>query len=135
LIATILLWITSSYLEITVASVTAVPLVFLTLTGVITGNDVRTLPWETLLLVAGGLSLGVALAHTRLLVFYSAKILQLGLNPMTIVFILAFLAMLIANFMSASAIVTVLIPVAFVILPSLQKEVAIILALVTSTRN
>jgi solute carrier family 13 (sodium-dependent dicarboxylate transporter), member 2/3/5 len=35
--------------------------------------------------------------------------------------------------MSASAIVTVLIPIAFVILPLLQKEVAIILALVTST--
>jgi len=133
LIVTILLWLASSYLEITVSSVTAVPLVFLTLTRIITANDVRSLPWETLLLVAGGLSLGVALQQTGLLSFYSAKIVQLGLNPMTIVFILAFLAMMIANFMSASAIVTVLIPVAFAILPALQKEAAIILALVTST--
>lgn len=133
LTVTILLWLVSSYLEITVASVTAVPLVFLTLTGIISGADVRSLPWETLLLVAGGLSLGVALQQTGLLDFYSAKIVRLGLNPMAIVFILAFLAMVIANFMSASAIVTVLIPVAFAILPALQKEVAIILALVTST--
>jgi len=133
LVVTILLWVTSSNLGITVASVTAVPLVFLTLTGVISGNDVRSLPWETLLLVAGGLSLGVALQQTGLLNFYSAKIVQFGLNPMTIVFILACLAMVIANFMSASAIVSVLIPVAFAILPGLQKEVAIILALVTST--
>jgi len=133
LIVTILFWLTGSYLGITVASVTAIPLVVFTLTGVISGNEVRTLPWDTLLLVAGGLSLGVALQQTELLNYYSTKIVALGFNPITVLIILAYMAMLIANFMSASAIVTVLIPLAFVILPSLQKEVAIILALVTST--
>jgi len=133
LIVTILLWVTSSYLGITVASVTAIPLVFLTLTGVISGIDVRSLPWDTLLLVAGGLSLGVALQKTELLNYYSVKIVELGLNPIIVLVILGYLAMVIANFMSASAIVTVLIPIAFVIVPALQKEVAIILALVTST--
>lgn len=132
LVVTILFWLTGSYLGITVASVTAIPLVFLTLTGIITANDIRSLPWDTLLLVAGGLSLGVALQHTNLLNYYSVKIVDLGLNPIAILFILAFLAMVIANFMSASAIVTVLIPIAFVILPNLQKEAAIVLALVTS---
>ena len=48
LIVTILLWVTSSYLGITVASVTAIPLVFLTLTGVISGIDVRSLPCKVL---------------------------------------------------------------------------------------
>jgi solute carrier family 13 (sodium-dependent dicarboxylate transporter), member 2/3/5 len=133
LAVTILLWLLSTYLEITVASVTALPLVVLTLTGVISSNDVRTLPWDTLLLVAGGLSLGVALQHTDLLAIYSAKIVQLGLNPIMLLFVFAFLAMAIANFMSASAIVMVLIPLAFAILPALKKEVAIILALVTSS--
>src|SRR5262245_2273849 len=133
LTVTVLLWVASSYIGITVASVTAVPLVFLTLTGVISGLDVRTLPWETLLLVAGGLSLGVALQQTKLLDYYSAKFVELGLNPIVILVILAYTAMTVANFMSASAIVTVLIPIAFVILPSMQKELAIILGLVTST--
>jgi len=40
--------------------------------------------------------------------------------------------MTIANFMSASAIVTILIPLLFSMLPGFQKESAIILALVTS---
>ncbi|MFL5809823.1 MAG: SLC13 family permease, partial [Flavisolibacter sp.] len=132
LVITILLWLSGSFLGITVASVTAVPLVFLTLTGIISGNDVRTIPWETLLLVAGGISLGEALQQTDLLSYYTAKIVNLGLSSMTLLFILTYLVMLIANFMSASAIASVLIPIFIVIFPVLQKEVAIIFALVTS---
>jgi sodium-dependent dicarboxylate transporter 2/3/5 len=132
LIVTVLLWLTGSYLDITVASVTAVPLVFLTLTGIVTGDDIRGLSWDTLLLVAGGLSLGVALQRTGLLGYYTGRIVELGFYPMVLLFILAYLTMIIANFMSASAIVSVLIPIAFVIFPDFQKEVAIIIALVTS---
>ena len=132
LVVTILLWLSGSFLGITVASVTAVPLVFLTLSGIITTKEVRALPWDTLLLVAGGLSLGVALQRTDLLGYYTYKIVELGLNPMTILFALAYFTMLIANFMSASAITSLLIPVAFVVIPTLQKEAAIVFALVTS---
>jgi len=132
LIVTLLLWLTGSYLGITVASVAAIPLVFFTLTGIISSKDVRTLPWDTLLLVAGGLSLGVALQETKLLDYYTAKIVELGLSPITYLFIFAYFAMIIANFMSASAIVTVLLPLSFALIPALQKEVAIIIALVTS---
>jgi len=132
LIVTVALWMAGSSLGITVASVTAIPLVFLTLTGIVSGKDVRKLPWETLLLVAGGLSLGVALQKTDLLSVYTAKIMSLGLSPVILLIIFAYMAMVIANFMSASAIVTILIPLVFVMLPNLQKESAVILALVTS---
>jgi sodium-dependent dicarboxylate transporter 2/3/5 len=132
LIVTILLWLTGSYLGISVASVTAVPLVVLTLTGIVTGKDVRGLSWDTLLLVAGGLSLGAALQRTELFGYYTAKLVELGLGPMPVLLILGYLGMVVANFMSASAIVTIVVPLAFVMLPTLQKEVAIIIALVTS---
>ena len=132
LVVTVLLWLSGSFLGITVASVTAVPLVFLTLSGIITSKEVRALPWETLLLVAGGLSLGVALQRTDLLSYYALKIMEVGLNPMTIVFVLAYFTMLIANFMSASAITSLLIPIAFVVIPSLGTEAAIVIALATS---
>ena len=132
LIVTILLWLTGSYLEISVASVTAVPLVVFTLTGIVTGKDVRGLPWDTLLLVAGGLSLGAALQRTELFGHYTGKLVELGLGPITVLLILAYLGMVVANFMSASALVTIMVPLAFVMLPTLQKEVAIIIALVTS---
>ena len=132
LIVTILLWLTGSRLGITVASVTAIPLVFLTLTGIVSARDVRTLPWETLFLVAGGLSLGVALQKTGLLSVYTARVSNLGLSPVIFLIVFAYAAMVIANFMSASAIVTILIPLLFSMLPGMQKEAAIILALVTS---
>ena len=57
---------------------------------------------------------------------------NLGLSPAVFLIVFAYLAMVIANFMSASAIVTILIPFLFSMLPGLQKETAIILALVTS---
>jgi len=132
LLVTIMLWVSGSFLGIKVGSVTAIPLVFLTLTGIISGMDVRSLPWETLLLVAGGISLGKALQQTDLLSYYTGKIVALGFNSMTLLIILTYLVMLIANFMSASAITSVLIPIFIIILPALQKEVAIIIALVTS---
>ena len=56
----------------------------------------------------------------------------LGLSPIIFLIVFAYLAMTIANFMSASAIVTILIPLLFSMLPGFQKQSAIILALVTS---
>jgi len=132
LLVTILLWLSGSFLGIKVGSVTAIPLVFLTLTGIISGLDVRSLPWETLLLVAGGISLGKALQQTDLLDYYTAKIVALGFNSMSLLIILTYLVMVISNFMSASAITSVLIPIFIIMLPALQKEVAVIIALVTS---
>ena len=70
LIVTFLLWLTTSWHGITVAAVSAIPIVFLTLTGVLTGADIKTLPWDTLLLIAGGLSLGTALQSTHILDHY-----------------------------------------------------------------
>lgn len=133
LIATIGLWLTGSLFGITVASVTAVPLVFLTLTGIIDGKDVRSLPWDTLLLVAGGLSLGVALNETGLLSYYADKIVELGLPPKTYLFILAYLTMICSNVMSHTATSTVLIPLGLVILSGFQKEASLIIAMSAST--
>jgi sodium-dependent dicarboxylate transporter 2/3/5 len=50
---TVLLWLTTTIHGIKVGAVSAVPLVFLTLTGVLKSKDVQGLPWDALLLVAG----------------------------------------------------------------------------------
>jgi sodium-dependent dicarboxylate transporter 2/3/5 len=63
---TLALWMTSSVHHLSVAAVAAIPIVFLTMTGVLDAADVRALPWDTLLLVAGGLSLGLSLQETGL---------------------------------------------------------------------
>ena len=57
---------TSSLHNLSVSAVAAIPIVILTMTGIIGGKDVRGLSWDALFLVAGGLSLGLALARDRI---------------------------------------------------------------------
>lgn len=133
IIVTVTLWLTSSIHGLTVASVCAVPLVFLTLLGVLDGKDVQGLPWDTLLLVAGGLSLGVALEQSGLLNYYAQKLISREINSTLLIFIFAFLTMIVSNIMSNTAASTVMIPLGMAILVGLKSEVALIVALSAST--
>jgi len=133
LIITILLWVTGSFFNIKVATVAAVPIVVLTLTRIISAKDIQALPWDTLLLVAGGLSLGIALQNTGLSDYYADKIVAMGLQPLAYVFIIAYFGMLLSNIMSNSALATLLVPLGLVVLPSMQKEISLIIAFATST--
>lgn len=131
--ATVVLWLTSSLHGLSVAAVSAIPIVFLTLTGVLTGKDVQGLPWDTLFLVAGGLSLGVALQHTGLLNHYADQMKTLDVNESVFILILAYATMLFSNIMSNTATSTVLIPLGMAILINLKSEVALIIGLAAST--
>jgi sodium-dependent dicarboxylate transporter 2/3/5 len=132
ILVTIGLWVTSSIHGIKAASVCAIPLVVLTLTGVLSGKDVQSLPWDTLLLVAGGLSLGAGLEHTGLLDYYAKMLIALNLNSMLLICIFGFLAMLLANVMTNSTTSALMIPVCMAILPELKLETALIVALSSS---
>jgi sodium-dependent dicarboxylate transporter 2/3/5 len=133
IIVTIGLWLTTSLHGLTVASICAVPLVFLTLTRVLDGKDIQGLPWDTLLLVAGGLSLGLALEQTGLLNHYAGKLISMDLNSMILLFVFAYLTMLVSNIMSNTAASTVMIPLGMAILVSLKLEVAMIIAIAASS--
>lgn len=133
ILVTVTLWLTTSLHGLTVASVCAVPLVFLTLLGVLDGKDVQGLPWDTLLLVAGGLSLGVALEQSGLLNYYAQKLISKEINSTLLIFIFAFLTMIVSNIMSNTAASTVMIPLGMAILVNLKTEVALIVALSAST--
>jgi len=132
IIVTIGLWITSSWHGLKVASVCAVPLVILTLTGVLDEKDIQSLPWDTLLLVAGGLSLGAGLEHTGLLDHYAKMLIVLNLNSMVLISIFGFLAMLLANVMTNTTATTLMLPVCMAILPALKLEVSLIVAISSS---
>jgi solute carrier family 13 (sodium-dependent dicarboxylate transporter), member 2/3/5 len=133
ILVTVILWLTSSLHGLKVASIAAVPLVFLTLTGVLSGKDIRALPWDTLLLVAGGLSLGVALQNTGLLGHYADKLKQIDLNYVLLAFVFAYVTMIFSNIMSHTATSTVMIPLGMVILSSMKMDVAVIIALAASS--
>jgi sodium-dependent dicarboxylate transporter 2/3/5 len=133
IIVTVGLWLTSSLHGIKTAAVCAVPLVILTLTRVLEGKDIRELPWDTLLLVAGGLSLGIALEQTGLLNHYAQQLITMEINTIVLMFIFAFITMLVSNIMSNSAASTVMIPLGMAILVGFEKEIALIIAFSAST--
>ncbi len=131
--ATILLWLTSTIHGITVAAVSAIPLVFLTLSGVLNGKDVQGLPWDTLLLVAGGLSLGIALQNSGLLEHYAQQLRNIKVHYIILIVLFAYMTMLFSNIMSNTATSTVLVPLGIAILVGFESQVSIIIGLSAST--
>jgi sodium-dependent dicarboxylate transporter 2/3/5 len=133
LAVTVLLWLTSSLHHINVSAVSLVPIVFLTMTGVLKPEDIRKIPWDTLILVAGGLSLGLALEETKLLEHFANHLLGTQLAPLLLVVIFAYVTMVFSNIMSNTATATILIPLGIYLLPDHSKQIAIVVGLAAST--
>lgn len=133
LILTVLLWLSGSFHGLSVAAVAAVPLVILTLTRVLTAADIKTLPWDTLFLVAGGLSLGTALQSTQILNQYIHHLKALEVPAIVFLLIFAFASNIFANVMSNAATIMILIPLGMTLLPEMEKDLAIGVALASST--
>jgi sodium-dependent dicarboxylate transporter 2/3/5 len=133
IIVTVGLWLTTSLHGIKVAAICAVPLVVFTLSRILEGKDVQGLPWDTLLLVAGGLSLGLALENAGLLNHYAQKLTGFNINRYVLMAVFAFITMLVSNIMSNTAASTVMIPLGLAIFPEFKTEIALIIALSAST--
>ncbi len=133
IIVTVAFWLTGSIHGISVAAISAIPLVVLSVTGILTGQDIKKLPWDTLFLVAGGLSLGVALQNTGVMDHYSSKIQTLNVSPLVFALILAYATMLMTSIMSDTATSTIFIPMAMSILPGFKEHIAVIIGLSAST--
>ncbi|SHL44392.1 solute carrier family 13 (sodium-dependent dicarboxylate transporter), member 2/3/5 [Chitinophaga jiangningensis] len=115
-VITLILWLTTSVTNIPVAAVSFVPMMMLTLTGVIQQKDIRLISWDTLLLVAGGLTLGMAAQETGLL-NYMTKHISLPQEKFTAVLLFSYLTVFISNFMSSTAAASILIPLANTLMP------------------
>jgi sodium-dependent dicarboxylate transporter 2/3/5 len=130
---TLSLWLTSPLHNLSAAAVSALPLVLFPLTGILDGKDIRSIGWDSLILVAGGLALGIALQQTGLLDLYAGRIASLQVPRIAFYFLLAYATMLFSNIMSNTATSTVLIPLGMSILPGNLTEVCIIIGLAAST--
>lgn len=94
------------------AAVSGIPIAGLTLTGILTGKDVRALPWDTLMLVAGGLALGLAIEEQHLAEYYVEKLKHIQIDYHTLIILFALITVTLSNFMSNTAATAILIPVA-----------------------
>jgi sodium-dependent dicarboxylate transporter 2/3/5 len=132
LAATLLLWLTGSLHSIPVATVSAVPVAVLTVTGVLEPRDMRALPWDTLMLVAGGLSLGLAIVEHGVAEFYLGQLSIEGVTLVSLLLGFGYITVLLSNVMSNTATATILIPIAGILLADRAEAVTLMIALSAS---
>ncbi|WP_276390397.1 SLC13 family permease [Eudoraea chungangensis] len=112
---TLLLWLTEKLHGIPASVVSLLPIILLTISGIINGDDVRKLPWDTLMLVMGGLALGLAIKETGLASYYVDKLQEIELNFYALALFFAFLTVIMSNIMSNTATATILIPISIIL--------------------
>ncbi len=133
LIITLLLWLTGRIHHIPASAVSFIPIMMLTMIRIISAQDVRRLPWDTLMLVAGGLSLGLAIKETGLAAYYVGMIRTFHLNFYLLVVVFSFLTVIFSNFMSNTATTTILIPIAIILASQNPIILPIVIGLSAST--
>ncbi|NGX16556.1 DASS family sodium-coupled anion symporter [Wenzhouxiangella sp. XN24] len=106
-ITTLSLWIFGSA---PAAVVAFVPITVLSVTGVIGIAEIRQLRWDVLILMAGGLSLGVAVTATGLAGWLVESLSLTGLGLIGAAFAFALLTAGLSNFMSNTAAANILVP-------------------------
>ena len=133
-ITTVALWMTTPFHGIHIVAISLIPIVGLTMTQVMGAAHVRRLPWDTLMLVAGGLSLGSAVVDSGLAENFASQLGFLtGLNMDVVVFAgLALITIMLSNVMSNTATVSIVLPVAVALLPGRELEMCLILGLSAS---
>ncbi len=109
---TLFLWLTSQWTNIPVSAISGIPIVGLTLLGIIDADEVRALPWDTLMLVAGGLALGIAIKEQGLADYFISSIPIESFNFIWLTLVFAYISVVLSNFMSNTAATTILVPVA-----------------------
>ena len=128
---TLFCWLTSKWIGIPVAAASGIPIVGLTMLGILDEDDVRKLPWDTLMLVAGGLALGLAIEEQNIASHFVEKISHLNVSFFPLLILFGFMTMVFSNFMSNTAATTILIPMALSLLTMVGKDInPIILPLV-----
>ena len=126
LLVTLTLWLTGNIHHIPASIVSFLPIILLTMFGIVSGEEVRKLPWDTLMLVAGGLSLGLAIKETGLANYYVLQLQNFEINFYVMMIIFSLLTVILSNIMSNTATTTILIPIAII----LASQNALILPLV-----
>lgn len=129
-LSTIALWLSEPIHNIpaSVVSLGAVSLLFLS--GILSRDDLFSIDWSTLLLIAGGITLGKLLEQSGLVKLFADSIPWQNLDPSLILFLICFASALLSALMSNTATVVMLIPLAMALIP--QPSTAILVAISAS---
>lgn len=130
LVLTLLLWLTSGFTGIPVAAVSGVPIVALTMFSIIESDEVRALPWDTLMLVAGGLALGLAVQEQGLAQYFVSLIPASEINLYLLYITFGILTVGFSNIMSNTATTTIFIPIAISLVLTIDASSSITLPMI-----
>ncbi|MEE9211907.1 MAG: DASS family sodium-coupled anion symporter [Phycisphaeraceae bacterium] len=131
LVAAIVLWLTGKWHGINPAVVALLAAAALTTLRVLDRRDVDSIDWNILILMWGGLSLGHAMNVTGVL-DYVMQLPIVNLQGFPLAAIIVVLAVAMSTFMSNTAAVTLIVPMAMALSVSQAGELAILAALACS---
>jgi sodium-dependent dicarboxylate transporter 2/3/5 len=131
-LSTIALWMSGHVHHLPTAVVSFLPLVAFTITGIIDIEDVRSLAWDVLLLIAGGLALGEAVRSTGLADWLVGGLPLGAMSGTLIVLVMAYVCMVLSNFMSNTAASNLLIPLGLAMMAGAEREIALAVAMAAS---
>jgi sodium-dependent dicarboxylate transporter 2/3/5 len=132
LLLTVGLWLTSQWHGIPTAAVSFIPIVLLTTTGVLGAKAIRGLSWDVLFLLAGGLALGQTVTETGLSTWIVEQLPVEGLGLLPLAAAMAFLTVVLSNFMSNTAATNILVPIGATMAVGNEVWVAVPIALAAS---
>lgn len=134
--ATVLLWLTSSWHGVPAAVIAILPIAVLLVTGVMTALDLRSLNWEVLWLVAGGVILGNAMFDTGLSAALVALVPFESMSGWVVVATVGLLALVMSTVISNTATAALLLPLVAALgasSPALQSIGGALPALIMTT--
>lgn len=131
-ILTISLWLTQPFHGIPTTVVSFLPICILTTTSILGPDDIRRIPWEVLLLITGGLSLGVAMTDTGLAKWLVTRLPIEGFSTTWLVIAFCYVAVLLSNLMSNTAAANMLIPLTLALVGGAQARLVIPISLCAS---
>ncbi len=108
---TVALWLTGPIHNIPTPVISFIPIAIFSMIKVIDNEDIRSLHWDVLLLLAGGLSLGVMLLKTGLAVWLIDTLALGNLGVIAAAFAFSYVTCILSNFMSNTAAANIIIPI------------------------
>jgi solute carrier family 13 (sodium-dependent dicarboxylate transporter), member 2/3/5 len=109
---TILGWATGSWHGLPAATVAILPIVLFFGSQALSLDDLRSLPWDVLLLMGGGLCLGVGISTSGLAGWLAGQLPLEGITPYAMMVLSAGVACFLSAIMSNTAAANLLMPIA-----------------------
>jgi sodium-dependent dicarboxylate transporter 2/3/5 len=107
---TVLLWLTGPLHSIPTTVVSFIPIVLFTMLGILDSEDMRSLHWDVIILIVGGLSLGSAVSSSGLDVWIAGWFAEQKLFFFAVIALFSYLVVTLSNFMSNTAAANILLP-------------------------